>query len=228
MFDNLTSNLLLKALRSWKPRHWIALACAALIVIRAVMPTLRIDELSVGLFVLGSVVVLIPDIGDLLSRVRRVKKGDFELEFEGRLEELRRRTEETESELEAAHIDFGPVPEVVQTRVVASLVEPRAALIALAVEIETRLRALAEIHGIRNRGGFFSPRRTVEELVERDQLDEHIPGLFADFWAIRNQAIHGLEFAANRENLFSLVDLGMRILRILYATREPETDAPDG
>lgn len=218
---------MLSNVRAFKARHWIAVACGALVIVRAVFPGLRIDEVSFWLFLVGSIVLLIPDIGDLIARLRKVKKGDFELEFDHRLDDLKRRTEETESIIESEEIDFGEVPESVRGRIVGSLVEPRAALITLAVEIENRIRELAEIHDIRTRGRFFSPRRAIEAMVATGRLDAHLRSLFEDFWAIRNDAMHGRTLLIEREQLYSLVELGMRILRMLY-TSSPDDFSADG
>ena len=206
------------ALKGLSARHWVVSVSLFVVSLRAAFPNLRIDEVSLWLLILAAIAALVPDIGGIVERVKKVKKGDFELEFEGRLEDLKRKTEETEQVLEAKDLEFGDIPGELRSRITRSLVEPRAALITVAIEIEGRLREIADTYEISHRGRFFSPRRTIENLAEAGQVEEHIPALFADFWATRNQAIHSRKFVPDQDQLYSLVDLGMRILSILYGS----------
>lgn len=214
---------MIETINKWKARQWIPVICGVLIVLRAIFPSLRIDDITLWLLILGAVVALIPDIGELISRIRKVKKGDFEIEFDSLLENLKRQTEETESHIESGEINAGHLPAEVQARINSSLIEPRAAIITVAAEIEERLQNLAQTHGYKSRGRYFSPRRTIEELVGSEKIDSHMKSLFEDFWALRNEAVHSHKFHLKKEQLFSLVDLGVRILKILYSSKASES-----
>jgi hypothetical protein len=194
-----------------------------------VIPNLRFDNVSLWLFVFAALVLLVPDIGDILSRVRRIKKGDLELELEGRLDELARRTEAAEEKmgLEEELYAVADMREFRQ-RVAELARDPRGGLITVAVEIEAALRDLSERFGIAPRGRYLSAHRVVDELASRGLLPDELPGLFRDFWAVRNQAVHSLDYEPSPQQLYEILDLGIRILGLLNLRRSPDDDTLEG
>lgn len=203
-------------LKSVSPRGWTVFGCVFLIVIRMFFPALVFDQISLWLLIVAAVLVLVPNIADLVDRVRKIKKGDLEVEFDRKLDELKQQTEEAEDRIEASpNLDFVGIPEDVKGRILNALVEPRGALISLAVEIESRLKDLAEKHKITNRG-YFVPRKAIQELASRSLISPAVEPIFNDFWAIRNNAVHARGFVPDQSRLFELADLGLRVLRFLY------------
>lgn len=203
-------------------RASVIIACFLVIGIRAVFPDIRFDSVSLWLFSITVVVWLLPDLPEFLSRIKRFKKGDLEIEFESQVSELARKTEKVEDEVEkeieataSNEIQYEGLSPETKSILSKSADHPRTALITLAVEIETELRNIAEQNDISGYQRIFSPSRLVQELVNRKVLTANVQALFKDFWTIRNQAVHGSTFEVSQDKLYELVDLGIRLLKIL-------------
>lgn len=194
-----------------------AIACLAIVIIRIIFPQLRFDEISFWLVVIFIVLLVIPDIGDLVSRIKKLKKGDLEIEFERKIDELLDHTVEAEEQISSDEkIEFIGLPEKVQQRIQETLVEPRATLINIAVEIESRIKELSNKYKTKTGDRYFPTRRSIKELVDKKLINPNIQTLFNDFWAIRNEAVHSKIFIPDKARLFELADLGIRILHFLY------------
>lgn len=194
------------------------LICMLIIIIRAVWPNLRFDDVSLWLFVTAVLVLLIPDIGNLINRIKKFKKGDLEIEFEQSVDQLAEETEELEEEVESESEEEGlyeGLPEKMRTLLRNSAGNPRGALISLAVEIEAELRSLAEEYGSSSAYQASSPSKLVQDLVQNEILSPKVAHIFRDFWSIRNQAVHSRVFEVSEARLFQLVDLGLKLLKIL-------------
>lgn len=199
-------------------RYLVPLLCAIAIVARIVWDDIRFDQTALWLFLIGVIVILIPDIGDLVSRIKKFKKGDIEIEFESLVAKLARNTEIVEERTQAETkgeylVDFEPSE--LRNRVAELTRDPRGGLVGLAVEIEAAIALLAAKHGLRERGQRIPPLRAVNELSRRGVLPKELPGLFSDFWTIRNQAVHSIDFQPSNQSLYEILDLGIRILRLL-------------
>jgi len=203
-------------------RASVIIACFLIIAIRAIFPNLRFDSISLWLFLITVVVWLLPDLPEFLSRIKRFKKGDLEIEFESQVSELARKTEKVEDEVEketetiaSNEIQYEGLSPETKSILSKSADHPRTALITLAVEIESELRNIADQNNISGYQRIFSPSRLVQELVTKKILTSNVQALFKDFWTIRNQAVHGLNFEVSQDKLYELVELGIRLLKIL-------------
>jgi hypothetical protein len=206
-------------------RYVIAGTGLAIVVARMVKPSIYFDDVSLWLFVLAALILLVPDIGDVLSRVRRIRKGDLQLELEGRIGELALETEIVEKKV-GREQDLYTVVDMrdLRERIAGALRDPRGGLVTIAVEIEALLGDLAEQFGIAPRSRYMSPTGVVEELARRDLVPSELPPLFRDFWAVRNQAVHSIQYQPSSRHLYEILDLGIRILGLLSLRREPSED----
>ncbi len=202
-------------------RAIFALLCIALLILRIVFPGVKIDQTSIWLVILIVAIVLLPDPKDIFSRMRRFKKGDFEIDFDARIHDLKRAVKETEDETSPDQLQLSAegIPSDVMDRIEHSMSEPRGALINIGVEIEKRLAELADQNEIKTPGRFFSPRRALEKLVGMQKLPPQALSLFLDYWAIRNDAAHMVGFDLDRDYLYELANLGLKILGYLYAIK---------
>ena len=204
------------------PRGAIVGACALVILSRAIFPNMRFDNISMWIFLIAVIVWLLPDILELLRRIKRFKKGDLEIEFEARVNKLVVKTQEAEAEADQVpelqpqtDAQYEGLSPDVTTRILDSANNPRAALITLSVEIEAALRDIATDSGISLHPRAFSPNRIFQELVENQILSPKAYDLFREFWSVRNLAVHHLSFELSEAKLYELVDLGIRLLNIL-------------
>lgn len=206
-------------------RYFIFLLCALIIVVRVLWGNIRFDQTSLWIFIIAVIVILIPDIGDLVARIRKVKKGDFEIEFESRIAQLALNTEKAEEEAQETEIgeylsEYSPLE--LRGRISEITRDPRAGLVALAAEIEAALSILAERYNLRGKGKRIPNRYIITELARRGVVPKDLPVLFNDFWSIRNQAVHSITFQPSDQSLYEILDLGTRILRLLSIVQSQE------
>jgi hypothetical protein len=192
----------------------VAILPSIIVMARIFWPDMLFDSVSLYLTLIVVVALLIPDVGDIVSRIKKIKKGDIEIE----LEELVKRTEIVEGEVELTEPAILNEHEDYMKTVTNFVNDPRGGLVAIAVEIESRIRKLATSYsGINYR--YTSPTKALDELAKLKAIPNQLPSLFRDFWTIRNQAIHNLDYNFTSKELYSLLDLGVRILDLL--TRKP-------
>ena len=203
----------------FKMRYFVALFSLFIIIGRTIWPNFKYDGTSFNLTLLAAIVLLIPDIGGLLSRIKKFKKGDLEIELESQINDLAGKTEKAEEDEDIENnFEFEHLSEGVKNRIAEYTRDPKGGLVAVAVEIESRANELAKRFQISSRPRYLSPIKIVDELTNKGIIPKVLPALMRDFWAIRNKAVHDSEFRLTNEHLYRLLDLGIRILDLLYFT----------
>ena len=200
-------------------RGTIVILCFLIIFLKTSWKNFVFDEISLWLFIIAVIVMLIPDIGELINRIKKFKKGDLEIDFEKHISSIVIQTDIAERKLEEAEIikEDRDIPKDVRAVLEESSRNPRGALITLGVEIEKVLEVLAAKYNITNKGRYFSPRFTLQRLVKIQIIPKEASELFLDFWEIRNQALHLARFKLDQDRLYELVVVGFRILKLLYS-----------
>ena len=196
-------------------------SCISIIILRIIFPDIHFDEISLWLLLVAILLVTVPDIAGILDRLKKLKKGDLEIEFEQRIDILKKNIEQAEEDLEeevADKLNFMGIPTAIKDKLLPTLGDPRGALVTLAVEIEARLRELSSIYQKRIKGRYISTPRMIEEFVKQGIISSKIKPIFNDFWAIRNEAVHSKGFRLEASSFYEIADLGIRILRLLYVT----------
>jgi hypothetical protein len=184
-----------------------------IVTARFIYPSLTYDADSRDLILIALACVLVPDIARLVARVRRLKVGDNEIELDEALDELTRKTEKAEEELEESvdiERELAPPPDV--QRYVR---DPRGGLIAIAVDIEERINQLIAQHQLQGLRRYVSPVRGAELLATRGYAVKELPVLMRDFWVVRNMVVHSKDVSLTEKDIYRLVDLGLRILELL-------------
>jgi len=219
MLKNKIINKMKKIKSFLKIRYFVALFALLIISARAIWPSFKYDETSFYLTLLASIVLLIPDIGEIISRIKRFKKGDLEIEIEGKINDLAGKTQQAE-ENEEIQVDFEAeyLPEDTKNRIAEYINNPRGGLVAIAVEIEARTNELAIRFQIGSQKKHLSPVKVIDELTGKGIIPKVLTVLIRDFWTIRNKAVHDSKFRLANEHLYRLLDLGVRILDLLYLT----------
>ena len=148
------------------------------------------------------------EIRALLGRIKRGKVGPAELEFEAAMRSL-----ESESKVVAA-----PSPQAARVSSAAALVgsDPRAAIISAWLQVED---AIEQLLFSRSKSADDVPRNRaalLRELTRRELLaPEHI-ALLNDLRALRNQAVHEVEFNPSRESVLGYVRLAQEMLAAIH------------
>lgn len=204
--------------------YLIAIFICLIIIARLVWPNINYDDISFYLTLLIVILLVFPNIGEILSRIRRFKKGDLEIEIESSLNNLTEKTEEAEEEIEKLEIpeyDFELKSEETKKRILEYAKDPRGGLIAIAVEIESMISKLVKYYKLSINAKHISPISAIDILVKKGFVPSTVNSLIRDFWVIRNQVVHHSEFQFTNQRLYRLLDLGIRILDLL-SYRKPK------
>jgi len=199
-------------------RYIIGVGCLSLIVLRMVRPSLAFDQLSLELLIVAILVLLLPNIQDLLSRIRKFKKGDIELEFGEQISALIGETREVERAIEEnpqPGEEYSGVPREATQRLAEAASDPRGALLVIGVEIESRIRDLARQVGMAKTQAGLPITRLVRMLAREGAIREEAVPVLMDFWAMRNRVAHQAHYQIEPGRLYELAELGLTILRLL-------------
>ncbi len=201
-------------------RYLVALVAVAIVIVRAVWPDARLDEISLVLLVVAALALVWPDIAPLTSRIRRLKLWELEVELSEKISELSERVEvvgrEASQEREAAPAEsVAVVPPELKEWAEAAAADPRAGLLLVAADIEEAIRRLASRHGMATGVGRLSARRALSDLAKRGIVPRQVVPLFDDFWQVRNEVVHGAGLQLPAGQLYELIDIGFRILELL-------------
>lgn len=203
--------------------YLVAALCALIIGLRAWLPDFRFDETSLILFAIGVLVLVLPELRDIIYRLRRFKGLGFELELEPKVAALTAKTQKAERVMEEApttELEYRRIPATVSSKLAEAATDPRAALLLLAIDIEQAARESAESFGLPEATRPLSAPALVRALFKKGVLIPETQAAFMDFWAIRNQVVHGQHFEVSEGRLFELVELGLRVLRLLSAGKK--------
>lgn len=194
-------------------RGTVVALCLTLLVVRAVLPDLRFDVVSLVLFLCAVLVLLVPDVGEQVNRIKEIQKGDLKI----LLDPIAREVEEIE-EQQASSSSGDARIEVSPDKMKDSLrdgteTDPNLILYRLSVEIEIEVRRLAEEHLAKTWSRPLVP--TIRELVANGVLTARTGGAVRQFWALRNKVTHLALGSLADEARDEIVDLGLRVLSIL-------------
>jgi len=196
-------------------RLFLVVVASLLIVVRAIRPSMRIDEISLALFLLIALVVMWPDMQRLFANLRRLKLGGVELELAERVEKLATqadRAEEAQAKKRPSKTKPKEIPRDVAARIAEAASDPRAALLILAIELERAIRALASKRGLLPAG---STTHLVSNLTARGALPDEFLPTFTEFWQVRNRVVHEAGLDVPPGQIYGLVDIGLKLLRIV-------------
>ena len=181
-----------------------------------------------GVALLGGALALflIPKLELLLPFVKKLKVGEAEIELRERVSALALSVEVSEQnppeintkkpvELLLAEARY---ERLVNTTVESHILDiavknKKAALIRLAIEIETEIIQLHGTVGLRNQSRARTVREFLDELVQQGTVSADLRAGLLEFWEVRNRVVHGQ--VSDDSILASTVDSGIRLLRIL-------------
>ncbi len=178
----------------------ITVAAVLALIARVVFPTIRVDAVSLGLIV----VALLPWLSPLIKSIEL--PGGFKIE----LQDIKDAAEKVTSG-EPAVAALAVAPPAPSFMAIADQ-DPRLAIVGLRIEIEKRLRALAEHAGIPRAG---SLSRLTNDLERQGVLHPQSAAGLRDLIGLGNQAAHGALVAP--EVAYSAVEFGPRVLHVLDA-----------
>ena len=150
----------------------ISSAAGLLIITRLIWPDIKIDAISIGLLI----VALIPWLTSLVESMKF--PGGWEIKLRD-IEEAGKKVTETRPAAEGAELPkFLAVAEQ----------DPNLALVALRIEVENRLRALAEKHSVSSIGQLS---RLIRDLQQKEVLNRPAFNGLQEIVMAGNRAAHG-------------------------------------
>jgi hypothetical protein len=181
----------------------ISVAALGLIVTHLVRPELTVDAVTLGLF--G--ILVLPWLSFLFKSIEL--PGGIKVEYR----DLQEAGEKIIGTPAAPAVNLSP-PRPAYMEIADR--DPNLALAGLRIEIETRLRALADRYGVPNQR---SLQRLVEELRNRGALNDSAVSGLQELIRAGNQAAHGAEVEPRAAQW--ALDYGPQILASLDARLEP-------
>jgi ribosome-associated translation inhibitor RaiA len=197
----------------------IALSFFAIALIRILMPS-RIDIITTILMIIAIFLLLKIDLKDgmetILKYIEKIKLGKFEIEFrnlikriDAELEKAKESIGEREYKLPESTINH--IDEIVRE----ASKDPRAAFLLLSSKIERKVRERFVEAGIEEKDRFIPLSRMIEIGIRLGVFPKELLPSFRDFWAVRNRVVHGEAFEVEDSVIFSLISLGIEILKLL-------------
>jgi hypothetical protein len=161
----------------------ISLVAAAAIVLHALLPHFRIDAITIGLLVIG----IIPWLSKVIDSFEL--PGGWKLKFRD-LEQASARAEK--AGMLSADVSVKDESEYSFQSIGES--DPNLALAGLRIEIEKRLKMLAEKNAIGTR--MQGARRLLQILTDRKIVTAEERAIFEDMILLLNAAVHGARIDA--------------------------------
>lgn len=186
-------------------RYIIFLIGLSIITIRMIYPNIVFDLNSLLVFSIISFVIILPNLGDLFKRIKKVKAGGIELEL---LENLEKETQTIENK----SIDYS-IDNFTEIELANKINDPRGTLIFLSIEIEKTLRYFT--YRDEHQNVPMSVLKLISNLVDDNILTKDLANIFRQFWEIRNKIIHGHDSNIDDNELYKVIDIGLRVLKIL-------------
>jgi hypothetical protein len=175
----------------------VSLGALTILLVRILFPALRIDAVSLGLIA----VALLPWLSPLIKSAKL--PGGFEIEFQ----DVKDAAEKVTSG--EASISISPPSALQLSYLEVAEQDPNLALVALRIEIEKRVRHIAELAGVpRSR----SLTVVIMDLQVREILNPDSVAGLRDLITLGNQAAHGVPVAPQAANS---VEYGPRVLSFL-------------
>lgn len=201
--------------------RYLALSiCWIIIFVKMFFPEIIFDDTSFKVLLIITLLVLMPDIKESLNKIR-LKHGDFELIIGAEISKLEDRTTEAESLIKmepesdsTTNIIYEDISIELKNKLIETSSDPRGSLMILAIEIEAKIRELAKMVQVTDDKRPYPILRLLMIMTQKEYIPEEILPVFRDFWDIRNRVIHE-GYKVDKEMLFPLVELGLRILRLL-------------
>ncbi|RKD22712.1 hypothetical protein BEP19_10675 [Ammoniphilus oxalaticus] len=184
--------------------------CLMAITVRIIWPEVNFDEVSLKLLIAAVLILLFPELKEVFSRLKRFKKGEFEIELSEQVSKLAKKT----LEVEAHTANHAEISEEIMKRIARASSDPRGILMIISMEIESKLRRLAKKAGILNVSK-TSLITILNELTTSGFIPTEVNPIFRQFWSIRNRLAQSYHEELSDAKLYNIADLGIRILKLL-------------
>jgi len=204
--------------RVYWPLYLVALAAVIVIVARILNKDITFDNISLILFGIAATCILVPYLLRGLPPLRKLKVGDYEVEFEEKLRSLENKVIESEQEVQETKVP--PRSESVDWReyyreynsIIGSSVSNVEKILAASNLVERMILDAARAFDIDNGNIRKSARGVIVEMERQGLISQAERAAFAEFSDLRNRVVHGILSPTDSQTA-RFLDLGWRLVR---------------
>lgn len=184
-------------MRQTKLKAGITLVAAIFVVVRLIWPDLKIDSITIGLFI----VAILPWLASLIQSAKL--PGGWEITFRDFKEAANKAAQTTDTPEQMIVSESPSVFEAIE-------LDSNLALVYLRIEIEKRLRTLAQNANLNSKGPLL---RLFRDLQKSGVVNDVVFSGLQELIIAGNQAAHGAEVEPSVAD--SVLEFGPRIINAL-------------
>ncbi|WP_156797013.1 hypothetical protein [Nitrosomonas sp. Is79A3] len=180
----------------------------------------RIDHSALILLSVAALSFLLPELVTLFSKVKKVKWGEFEAEFEKDLRKLEQKIVVAESETRTSKrssgVSYAPLYDSYVKEyqsIVSSPLPGREKIILGAVLAERMIQETVNELEL-SKSGRLGARTGMQLLLEEGFITSSEVDAFEEFWKVRNTAVHGPADGLSEHQISRLLDLLWRLVKV--------------
>ena len=193
----------------------LSLFCIVLVIIQMFTNGFVINMISLYLIIVASVVVILPDLKEILSRGIEISGGSLKLKLEQMNDDVSEVEKNIDSK-EKENLKYNGIGEEVQKRFDLISQDSEMWILAIGIELEVRLRTLLKdaFPNYKENTSMYTMQRNLMDIgvLTNEQIN-----LLNEFRVIKSKISHGESSIKNMSNeeLENVANLGMRILKTL-------------
>ena len=207
--------------KKWLRSNWrrllIVVVSIAFILDRQIWHKIQFDAVTIWLVVSIAIFLLFPNPQIIFPYVKRIKLWEVEIELKEQIRELEKEVVKAQdaSANEAVPGTPGHIPSEVEEVLSESGKNPRAALLLLSTKIESEIKERLKDAGVTLSRRYATASQAVETGAKAGIFTHEFASAFRDFWTVRNRIAHGEAFDVNDNTVFSLISLGIELLKVI-------------
>ncbi len=193
-------------------RILISMLCLLLVILKMFYNELILDNTSIYLVIIAILIIIVPDLDNVINRVTKFKSGEIEVELG--INSLSNQVEAVEKEVEKGNIKLNYSGIDIKTEERLKLIsnDPNALILIIGVEIESKMRKFLDVQA----GAVRAANWMLRELEKTEILNKNQIEMISEFKRVKNMVAHGVvKDQITDEQLYEIANLGMRILQIL-------------
>jgi uncharacterized protein YutE (UPF0331/DUF86 family) len=206
----------------WKvylPLYSVALAAVVIIIARIINKDITFDNISLILFAIAAISILLPYLLRGLPPLKKVKIGDYEVEFDQKLRSLESKIIESEQEIQETEIQTKSASVNWQeyfreySSIIKSPISNVEKILAAANLVERMIIDAAKAYDIIEDNARKNTQAIIAEMEKQGLISRAERDAFSEFSGLRNQVVHGGILSPTDSQTARFLDLGWRLVR---------------
>lgn len=199
-------------------RYFFGLTLLSVIILRMFFFQGIYDNNSLITVMVVLLIIIVPDIGNIIVNLKKIKIGGFELELQEKLKTLETKAESEIEEKGSVSKNFDYYKKI-SNDILNSTASPKIKVITIATEIESAINKILENLKLstKSKAPLKSARNKMYFLMQKEIISSNLLEVFNEFYDIRNKVVHGFSETIKDESYFSMIDIGLKILKSLIS-----------